>query len=278
MRNCEGSGCVAAQSGPPTTQFLIRLVSYPDRSIHHQGSPMPNFFQRLSYSLQWNPKPRGAKILFVDDENNFRQAFSDDHRDNLTVTVCDFNQISNKLRQHQYDLIVCDLYQVDREKIKTALRQQNVAGDSFEQQMQQQEKAVNDNVQSLVDAVSNARTQLEAYVTQHKTPEGFQVRTIVQESTRNSDTPILLYTREGMHLAAEKMLATIENEGLGWMFKSRGVNYESARMQRVLRENAGLRKWEVAVLWSIFGSSVANLIPTSKVGEWLWAQISAMWA
>jgi CheY-like chemotaxis protein len=280
MRDYDGRGCVAAPIRPPTNQFLIRLVSYPDRPIHHQGSPMPNFFQRLSYSLKWNRKPRRAKILFVDDEKKFRDEFLKRHSDSLTVTVCDFNQINNNLNQDQYDLIVCDLYQVNRENIATALRQKQVFEHTplFEQLMQQQEKDVNDEVQRLVGAVGAERTRLQAYVARYKTPEGFQVKTAVKASPRNSDTPILLYTREGMHLAAEDMLEAIENEGHGWMFKSRGSNYEFARMQRVLRENAGLRKWELALLSSIFGGCVANLIPTSKVGEWLWARISAMWA
>lgn len=163
------------------------------------------------------------KILYCDDEKNFRSSFAEKHGPpNFEVTVTnDIYGVPSLLNGMKIlpDLVVLDLYHT------------KTSPDSIEAEL------VNKEVEQGILDVKKAIDSLRVIVNKSKDPAAIKVLEQIRSYDSFKELPVLLYTREGLSLLNDGDIQKSIELGADWMIKGRSKEFEEGKMYNFVQRS-----------------------------------------
>lgn len=163
------------------------------------------------------------KILYCDDEKNFRSSFVEKHGPpNFDVTVTnDIYGVPSLLNGMKTlpDLVVLDLYHT------------KASPDSTEAEL------VNKEVEQGILDVKKAIDSLRVIVNKSKDPAAIKVLEQIRSYHSLKEIPVLLYTREGLSLLNDGDIQKSIEFGADWMIKGRSKEFEEGKMYNFVQRS-----------------------------------------
>jgi hypothetical protein len=162
-----------------------------------------------------------SRILYVDDQEHFRERFVNDHMKRFQVEVEE--DISNVLplllarkRRELPDLLLLDLYHDIDSK-----------GEGRQERVEEAKAALNE----LAVVLESVKTKVD----RAWAPTGLAALEEIRTYFPPRKLPILIYSQRGLFFLDEEQMKRVEEVEADWMLKGRGDHYEVQRIRRVIR-------------------------------------------
>lgn len=195
-----------------------------------------------------------VQVLLADDEQSFRDAFMQRHRNNgFTIRETqDVYQIPELLRTMTSlpDLVVMDLYRTSANPSTSEAEEANAEVDHWLQKL---------------DEVTH---ELRNVVKRVKEPAAIRVLHEIRTCPGCEHLPVLIYTRQGLTLLSDDEIRDAIHLEAEWMLKGRSSEIEAAQMRSFLwQARQRRRRLQRDVILTLIGIVVGAA--SSFLFEWL---------